>query len=159
MDFSDEKQSDGVTCLETGLAMNCALLIKDATDCDDTAMDSTDDIGGLLKTVVVELVTNDDGILPDIPIMPRFVLELGTELDGIDGGTIAGGAGFEGGPTTTDVTGLILGAGLRIGKEVGVAIVDVLDIEREATEETRFPMSVEWFVSEEEKIKYTLITF
>ena len=139
--------------------MNWAPLIRDETACDDTAMDSTEDIGGLLSTVLEELVNNEEVMFPAIPIIPRPVFgpvfepvfELGTELGGRGVGTFSGG----GGPTT-GVTGLLVGTELRIGKELGVAIVGAVDIEREATEETSFGMSVEWFVSKEKLIIITI---
>lgn len=145
MDFRDENESVAL-CLDTGLPMNCALLIKDPTDPVDTAILSTDDIGGLLSTVLDELVNSDDDILPDIPIMPIELLEFGNELDGKDDGALRG-VDTGGGPTTDD-DGLPRG-GFRPGKALDVAfIVGAGDIEREVTAETSLEISVEWFTSE-----------
>lgn len=134
------------------LTINCGLLIREATACVDTAKDSTEDMGGVLNDVLVVLVNNEEGRLPDIPIMLRFTVELGTEVDGKDDGTFdigtEDGGGGGGGPTT-DVTGLLMGTLLRIEKALDVAIVDVVANERDATDDTRFTISEERLVSKE----------
>jgi len=126
--------------------MNCALLSKDPTDPVDTAMLSTDEIGGLLKGVLDVLVNNEDDILADIPIKPSEVLEVGKEL----GGRAVGGVGAVDtgiGPTGD---GLLVGAVVRPGNALVVEfIVGDGDIDNDDTEETSLEMFIsdEWFVS------------